>query len=331
MAEKIDSGIYRIKVPLPGLELGYLNSYLIKSEGGCCLIDLGPKKENSLKKIKKELETNPCNINEILFTHFHPDHIGMFNKFRKSSDVKPEVRISSEETRFMKRYLENFDSLWTEQLDFANLNGVPEEITQTIGEVKPNPEEENAYSDIIRLNKPLKDGGEIRIGEHSIRAIKTPGHSPGHVCYYDSKKKLLFVGDHLLKETTPSVVQIKKDENPLNDYLESLDKIKDLEVDKILPGHGEPYRNHNSRVKELIQHHEKRLLEVKSIIGEGKLSPYEIAKKVDWDVDLPNWEDFPLFQKWMATGETLAHLSLLEGRNEVIREKTNGTNRYSLN
>ncbi len=330
MAEEINSEIFRMEIPLPGLKLGFLNSYFIKSDEGGCLIDLGPEKESSWKKIKEELDSDLHSIDTILFTHFHMDHIGMFKKFRELSDKDLKVRLSSEETKFMKKYLNEFDTFWSEQVDFANLNGLPNEITRTIENIQPSSREDDVYEEIISLNNPLENGEEIRIGKHSLRPIKTPGHSPGHVCYYDSNNGFLFVGDHLLRSTTPSVVQMRENQNPLDDYFESLKKIKNLEVEQVLPAHGEPYQDHDSRVEELIKHHEERLSEIKSIIGERKLSPYEIAKEVNWDVNFSKWEDFPILQKWLATGETIAHLSFLEKRDDVGKKKINNTNHYSL-
>ncbi len=319
-----------MEIPLPGLKLEFLNSYFIESDEGCCLIDLGPEKENSWKKIREELESDLQRINTVLFTHFHMDHIGMFKKFVELSDNNLEVRLSSEETKFMEKYLNEFDAFWSEQVDFARLNGLPEEITQTIEKIKPSSREDDVYREIISCNNPLENGEEIRIGKYSLKTVETPGHSPGHVCFYDSDNSLLFGGDHLLRTTTPSVVQMREGVNPLDDYFESLNKVKNLEVEQVLPAHGEPYQNHKMRVEELINHHEERLSEIKSIIGENTLTPYEIAKKVNWDINFSKWEDFPILQKWLATGETIAHLSLLENRNEVGKEKQNKTNHYSL-
>lgn len=330
MAEKIRDNIYRIKIPLPGLELDQLNSYLLESGKELLLIDLGPDQKNSLEKIKRELKNDINKVKRILFTHFHPDHIGMFKKFRENSERDIKARLSLEETKFMKEYLEEFDTFWDKQIDFARSNGVPEDFISIIKDLKPNPSEKEIYRDIINSNEPLESDEEIKIGDNSLETINTPGHSPGHVCYYDSEKNLLFAGDLLLRNTTPSVVQMKSGKNPLANYLESLNKIKDLEVKLVLPSHGDPYHNHKLRIEELFSHHEERLSKIKKIIGDGRATPYEIAREVDWDVNFPSWEEFPIFQKWLATGETIAHLSLLESENEVIEMSIKDTKHYSL-
>jgi len=78
----------------------------------------------------------------------------------------------------------------------------------------------------------------IDIGRYSFRCIETPGHSPAHFCLYEAKNKILVSGDHILFDITPNITFWPQLDNSLKSYLDSLDKVYNLDVNLVLPGHG---------------------------------------------------------------------------------------------
>ena len=128
-----------------------------------------------------------------------------------------------------------------------------------------------------------------------------------------------------------SFLHLKKQELRKS-YLQSLDRVYDLDVELTLPGHRRLITDHRIRIAELKEHHAKRCDEILRIMANGRnLSAYEIASRMTWDIKCDSWEAFPLAQKWFATGEAISHLRYLkeEGRIEQIREKKRY--RYHLN
>jgi hypothetical protein len=103
----------------------------------------------------------------------------------------------------------------------------------------------------------------------------------------------------------------------LKEYLGSLDKVFDLDVELVLPGHRSIFRNHKIRIQELKQHHRTRLEEVLSILQKGKQNAFEVASQMTWDIGYRSWDSFPAGQKWFAFGEALAHLRYLEEEEKV--------------
>jgi len=166
----------------------------------------------------------------------------------------------------------------------------------------------------------LGDGDEVRIGDYSFVCIETPGHSPGHICLYERDKKILVSGDHILIDITPNIAQWSKEGNPLKDYLASLDKVYDLDVELVLPGHRQLFTDHRKRIQELKHHHEARANEVLSILEKGEQTAYEVASQMSWDIDYKSWKQFPASQKWFATGEAIAHLAYLEQKGMITRK-----------
>ena len=103
-----------------------------------------------------------------------------------------------------------------------------------------------AYSS-LKVGRPstLLDGGErFIVGGRTWEVVHTPGHSPGHMCLWDAQARLLCSGDHLLQVVSPPVTFERGFEaDPMGSYLASLDRVRDLAPDLVLPGHGAPFRD----------------------------------------------------------------------------------------
>jgi glyoxylase-like metal-dependent hydrolase (beta-lactamase superfamily II) len=160
--------------------------------------------------------------------------------------------------------------------------------------------------------------------------VATPGHTLGHTCLYESDKKLLVAGDHILIDITPNIQCWSDAQNPLKHYLASLDKVSGLQIDLVLPGHRRLIRNPLVRIEELKRHHANRLSEVLTILGDGPMTAFQIAARMTWDLKCETWDDFPVAQKWFATGEAISHLSYLAEAGRVIRQTAETQTTYLL-
>ena len=103
----------------------------------------------------------------------------------------------------------------------------------------------------------------------------------------------------------------------------------ELEVDLVLPGHRHLFRNHKERIEELKLHHRKRVDEIVVILSKGSMSAFQVASEMMWDINYPSWDQFPVAQKWFATGEAIAHLRHLEEKGMVSRETATPMITYS--
>ena len=142
----------------------------------------------------------------------------------------------------------------------------------------------------------------------------------GHICLYEPDKKILVAGDHILIDITPNIQCWSDVQNPLKHYLSSLDKVYTLRVDLTLPGHRRLIKNHQARVEELKRHHSDRLAEVLSILHSGAMNAFQVASQMTWDIDSESWDQFPVAQKWFATGEAISHLRYLEEEGKLVRD-----------
>jgi glyoxylase-like metal-dependent hydrolase (beta-lactamase superfamily II) len=164
----------------------------------------------------------------------------------------------------------------------------------------------------------IEDGDLIDVPGWDVRAIWTPGHSPGHLCLVAPAAGLLLSGDHVLPRISPNIsMHSQQFPNPLGDYLASLLKIGALECDEVLPAHEYRFRGLKARTDQLIAHHEERLVEIETLLdGTPGLSAWELTVRLTWSRP---FEEIPSFMQRAANGETLAHLVLLEARGRVSR------------
>jgi len=203
---------------------------------------------------------------------------------------------------------------------YAGRNGFPENELRAALDKHPGAK---YGSDWIPELKVLEDGDGIQAGDYHFKCVTTPGHTMGHTCLYEPAKKFLVAGDHILIDITPNIQCWSDEQNPLKHYLASLDKVAGLQIDLVLPGHRRLIKNPAARIEELKTHHRHRLEEVLSILAGRSMTAFAVASRMTWDLRYDDWNDFPVAQRWFATGEAIAHLSYLveEGR---VRRKTEG-------
>ena len=304
MAEEISPNLYRIEIPLPKNPLKALNSYLIKSRGRFLIIDTGMNREECMREMSSSLERLEVDLNKTDFfiTHLHTDHLGLVSSLATDTSI---VYFSQEDAATV-----NSGRPWYEfYLPVYRAHGFPEE--ELLKAVESHPASRYALKHRVEFCT-LNEGDTIEIGDYTFQCIETPGHSPGHMCLYETDKKILVTGDHILFDITPNITFWPQMGNSLKEYLASLEKLRPLDVNLALPGHRNIWNDHRKRIEELQEHHQGRLAEVLSALADGGKTAFQVAPNITWDLDCSSWELFPIPQKWFAVGETIAHLKYLE-------------------
>jgi len=321
MIEKILPDLYRIEVPLPQNPLQAINSYVIKDEGRTLIIDTGmnrPECSSVLSSGLRELEVD-LKKTDFFITHLHADHLGLVSTLATETSTvyfnQPDAEVI------------NLSTNWDKNSDFAIIHGFPEEENRRAIENHPG----RKYSSRTQVGfNILKEGDMISIGDYSFTCIATPGHTKGHLCLYEPDKKILVSGDHILIDITPNISLWSDDDNPLDEYLQSLDKVYDLDIELVLPGHRSLFQDCKGRIEELKHHHKARADEVLAILSQGAQNAYRVASQMTWDIDYKSWEQFPPQQKWFAFGEAVSHLKYLIEKGEIEKQRQGQQIAFSL-
>ncbi|MHC1578723.1 MAG: MBL fold metallo-hydrolase [Dehalococcoidia bacterium] len=323
MFEEILPGLYRIEVPLPGSPLQATNSYVVKGAERALIIDTGWNREDCLATLVSGLEECGVDLDQTDFfiTHMHADHSGLVSNLAKEGT---RIYFGQADAEIIRSTTPEH---WEKQINFGRKCGFPaEELERAMGS---HPGRRYSPSNSLNLHI-LGDGDTISIGDYLFECIETPGHTPGHISLYEPSKRIFISGDHILVDITPNITLSAEERNPLKEYLTSLDKVYNLDVELVLPGHRRIFKDHKERIRQLKQHHQIRLKEVISILKKGEQNAFQVAAQMTWDISYRSWDLFPPAQKLFAFGEAMAHLKYLEEEGKVRRETGNEGIVFSL-
>lgn len=318
--EEVLPSLYRVEVPLPHNPLKATNSYIIKSDRNL-IIDTGMNQKECMDALSAAFKCLNIDLTRTDFfvTHLHADHLGLVGELVDASSI---VYFNQPDTETI-----NNQQLWPDLFNLAGKHGFSDsELKSALG-MHPG----HRYSPKGPLNFTIvREGDRIIAGDYSWQCVETPGHTRGHICLYESKRKILISGDHILGDITPNISSWDDRGNPLRDYRQSLGKVAAMEIELVLPGHRSVVTECKRRIIELKVHHEQRLEELSDILHNiGTASAYQIASRMRWDIIAENWSGFPIMQKWFATGEAIAHLKYLEEEGAVIKNLDDGKILYS--
>lgn len=134
----------------------------------------------------------------------------------------------------------------------------------------------------FRPTRVLSDGDSLETDEFVIEAIHTPGHASNHLCFLHAETNWLFTGDHVIDGST---VVIDPPDGDMTHYLESLEKVKALFADALLPGHGECIDNPAEAIDWIIQHRLAREAKILAAVRENPhLTTRELVPLVYEDI-----------------------------------------------
>ena len=156
----------------------------------------------------------------------------------------------------------------------------------------------------------LLDGELLKENEYSLEVIHTPGHASNHLCFFLEEEKFLFTGDHIMSGST---VVIGPPDGNMKQYIESLEKLKNYDAEKLAPGHGDVMEGLDQIADWIIDHRlkrEKKVFDALKVVSRG--TPDSLVEKVYDDVDSSL---FPI-----AKASLLAHLIKLEEDKLIVKE-----------
>ncbi|MDQ3981864.1 MAG: MBL fold metallo-hydrolase, partial [Actinomycetota bacterium] len=320
----------RLVLPLPFPGLNAVNAYLLTgteagagsagppSKDGATLVDCGmrnpqPEGDHGWDDLTAALEAAGGGVDAIArlaVTHTHIDHYGMAARIVSETGCELWMHRCAHEDLELYRDPEGRTASLRELL--ADHGASPDELDELTQFEDWRP----FVSGVVDATHPCDGGETFSAGDRTWTVVHTPGHARSHVCLWSDFDGLLISGDHLLPTITPHIdFERGGEEDPLGEFLDSLQKIEELDPQMVLPGHGKPFLEGADRARVIARHHDRRLGNILQVIRREPRSATEIVDEV-FGSELLH------FERRLALGEALAHLAYLRKRGEVERIET---------
>jgi glyoxylase-like metal-dependent hydrolase (beta-lactamase superfamily II) len=306
--ETLGPDLWSIPVPMPASNpLRYVSVYVLGSDSGLTLIDAGWDSDESWDALCAGLAGIGGSVEDVrgcLVTHWHFDHIGLAGRVRHASGAWIALHPADRDAIMREDFRDpvvasDADVRWLVML------GAPlAEASRLRGQRRADEDPRASFAIPDRL---VEDGEELRVPNWSLRAVHTPGHTPGHLCFVAQGRRLVFAGDHVLPRISPNISADRRaDVDALADFLSSLDKVAAEAVDEVLPAHEWRFRGLRERADQLAAHHQARLDELLDAVRRHPGSvPWELAGELTWSRP---WDQYDGYMRISAVNETMAHL-----------------------
>ncbi|QSE79801.1 MBL fold metallo-hydrolase [Rhodococcus koreensis] len=310
--EQVRPGLWSIPVPMPRNPLRYVLIYALTIPDGLALIDVGWDSEESWRALVDGIAQTGHHVTDVRYaavTHLHPDHFGLAPRLREVSGAALAMHGADAALLGHRSAADTTadEHTWNTQL---NQLGAPTGILAA------------ARVDLVRLGPGesmdvvLGDGTPLGLPGWDLRAVWTPGHTPGHLTFVDDTHGLMFSGDHMLPRISPNISTVPGElENPLHRYLLSLHATTSMPDSEVLPAHEYRFRGIAERARQLMGHHEERFTEIVAALAVWPESTaWEISQHISWSRPFDSMSDRLLR---LAVRETHAHLLVLADRGSI--------------
>jgi glyoxylase-like metal-dependent hydrolase (beta-lactamase superfamily II) len=316
-------GIRWVRMTLP-FALNHINLWLIRDKvdglDGWCIVDCCLDNPTARAQWEQVFTTSLMGLPvlRVIATHLHPDHLGLAHWLCELWKVP--LYISATDYHTALTLIHTAAKHENQQPhDFFRAHGLEDELVLnalTERTLQFNHMVPALPSQFVRLI----DRQVLFIGDHQWHCISGYGHAPEHIALHCPELNVMISGDMVLPRISSniSVFDTEPLANPLGLFMQSLHKYSHLQDDcLILPSHGKPFIGVHQRIKQLLQHHEDRLNDLRERYTDEGMNAFEamgILFKRELD---PHQTTF-------ALGEALAHLHYLWYKGEL--QKTRDAN-----
>nr|WP_042145813.1 MBL fold metallo-hydrolase [Paucisalibacillus sp. EB02] len=269
--------IHQLTVPTP-FAVGDTHIYLLKGDT-LSLVDAGVRTEaawDALVAQLKEVGYKPNEIEQVILTHHHPDHTGLIDRFEQAQNIVGHENVNPWLTRD-DDYFNHFEDFY---YDYFDINGVPRHFRSYLGKLRAQLDWAGKGRLTIRI-----DEGDYLPGHPEFKVIETKGHAQSHLSFLGEDGTFIG-GDHLLQHISPNPIMEppkigeKERPKPLLQYRANLEKCFSLDINIVLPGHGEIFSNVKEIIPQRFAKQESRANKVLGLLKEYAQTPFQLCEQI---------------------------------------------------
>jgi glyoxylase-like metal-dependent hydrolase (beta-lactamase superfamily II) len=279
------------------------------------LIDTGintPEVEEDLRAGLSELGLALADVEEVLLTHWHPDHAGLAGMVQAESGAT--IRVHEADAPLVAGNPDKLKGIDEIRRRSFEEWGIPVTKRDELSESLILDELSGNGADVT----PFIDGETFALGDITLEAVHLPGHAAG-LCAFAFEGESgseAFVGDAILPKYTPNVGGADLRVNfPLKTYIESLLRMIERDFVRGWPGHRDPIDDPSARAARIIEHHRERTERVVTVLREH--GPCDV-----WTVSANLFGELHDIHILHGPGEAYAHLDHLRHHDLVERAGT---------
>ncbi len=316
--EQVRPGLWSVPVPIPDNPLRYVSVYAFALDGGGLgLVDCGWEHDAGWTALTDGLSSIGAGITDVrgvLVTHLHFDHLGLAGRVREASGAWIAMHPADGDAVRAMSGREGAAAVDTQVEFLVGLGADRETAVSDTG----GPGRWEAFHRMAAPDRDLLDGEVADFPGWSLRAVHTPGHTAGHLCFAEERTGVFLSGDHVLPRISPNIsTHPGGPPDPLRDYLGALAAVGErAEPTEVLPAHEWRFTGLAARTAALREHHEHRLAELLAAVrAHPGSTPWDLAGELTWSRP---WSSYERGMRVFAVTETDAHLRLLASRGAVV-------------
>jgi len=306
--ERVVSGVWRLRLPLPWPGVPHGNAFAVAADGGIVLFDTGYAAEDGTRQLELALAQVGFGLTDVrllVCTHAHSDHYGLAGPIVDAAGCELWMHPRWEHIRSLA---DDPDGALDRRIEVARQSGVPAASLELYERSRRG--QETGLARLVAPDHELLPGTEIATDVGPWQVHETPGHAPSHVVLHQPETGLLISGDHVLGRVSP-YFDHGHTPDPVGEFLESLDIVARLDTGLCLAGHGRPFRDVPAKAeanRRLVAQHLGR---VRGALARGPRTAFELAGDIAGAENLT-----PATAAW-GLQMALAYLDHLVARGEV--------------
>ncbi|HTA15553.1 MAG TPA: MBL fold metallo-hydrolase [Solirubrobacteraceae bacterium] len=360
LARAAEQGVHCLAIPTP-FAVGRVNCYLVEDDP-LTLLDAGPNSATSLTAMEAALAERGHRVEDlrrIVVTHQHIDHIGLVQILAKRSgaEVCALDRLAPWLADYKREMEENDGFSATIMLRY----GIPQDVVYALRAVSASFRGWGAAAHVTRplaegellefasrswrvLHRPGHSpsdtvfwdeaSGELFGGDHLLKRISSnpllskplaplaPAAGASEGQGVDASE-----GQGADVPRPPGSAQERQREaierpRALMAYLDSLRRTREMELNVVFAGHGEPVEDHRGLIEERFRMHERRAEKLLALIAERPRNAYELAQQM--------WGNVAVTQAFLTLSEVVGHVDLLIDDGRVLERELGGVVRFEV-
>lgn len=271
-----EKAVYPFIFPSSYGGMGSINCYIYRNGSDYTLIDAGIETDAFEQFFFEQLQAygiELTQVNRIILTHFHADHIGLVNKIRRLHHIPVYASdIAIPRLKCVDDYLHQKVAFYH---DLYRQYGVSDLAKERMAKLEKTLQQKEKIM-IVSAIERIGDGEQLA----GLHVLAAPGHSPDSICLYDAQTGWLFAGDFLLASGMTSAL-IDHDEageptNPIAQYMASIKRLETYSIHRVFAGHQDSFEQVYEVMTNSLAKREYKLSKLVAKIAQG----HETARAV---------------------------------------------------